>query len=61
MNLTKHDFTHDELTMLKAIFRGAEAAIEAKRTDRYDTYEINLLYDIKKTLGIYDLLEEDDL
>ena len=54
--MTKEDFTEEELIMLKAMFKGAEAVIEAKREDRYDVYDVNTLYDIKMKLGIYDLV-----
>lgn len=55
--MTREDFTEEELIMLKAIFKGAEAFIEAQRKDRYDVYDINTLFDIKQKLGIYELLE----
>lgn len=52
----KQDFNEDELKMLKMIFKGTEAALEAKREGRYDVYDINVLYSLKEKLGIADLL-----
>ena len=43
--------------LLRVIFKGADAVIEAMRSSNYDVYDINNLYNIKIKLGIYDLLE----
>lgn len=62
--MEKPVFTKEEITMLRAIFKGAEAAIEARREDNYDVYEVNILHSIKEKLGIYDIIEAqtwDDL
>lgn len=62
--MTKEDFTEDELKLLRVIFKGADAVIEAMRSSNYDVYDINYdvydinnLYNIKIKLGIYDLVE----
>ena len=55
--MSREDFTEEELTMLRAIFKGAEAVIEAQRTDRYDVDAVNTLFNIKEKLGIYDLVD----
>lgn len=52
------ELNEEELAMLKAIFKGAEAVVEARRQDNYDVYEVNTLFNLKLKLGIYDLLED---
>ena len=56
--MNKEDFTEDELKMLKVIFKGAEAILEAKRIDNYDVDDVNTFYYLKQKLGIYDLIED---
>lgn len=55
--MKKEDFTEEELIMLKVIFKGAEAVIEAKREDRYDNRDSNTLFHLKQKLGILDLVD----
>lgn len=50
---TEEDFTEEELEMLRAIFKGAEAVIDSMADS---TWLSNTLFDIKEKLGIYDLL-----
>jgi len=54
--MTKEDFTEEELSLLQAIFKAAEAFVEVRRRDRYDVESANTLFEIKEKLGIYDLV-----
>ena len=50
------DFSDEELAMLKAIFAAADAAVQAKRTDNYDTYDSNILFSLTVKPGIDDIV-----
>ena len=50
------DFSDEELAMLKAIFAAADAVVQAKRTDNYDTYDSNILFGLTVKLGIDDIV-----
>jgi hypothetical protein len=52
-NFIETDFTEDELELLRMIFSGAEAVIQAIQNNIWAS---NLLCDLKEKLGIYDLL-----
>lgn len=54
--MNKEDFTEEELNLLQAIFKAAEAFVEVRRRDRYDVDSSNILFEIKEKLGIYDLV-----
>ena len=54
---TEEDFTEDELMLLKMAFSLADNVIHTLRTDNYDVYLTNALYDLKHKLGIYDILQ----
>lgn len=53
---TKEDFTEDELMLLKMAFKLVDDVVEIQRYDNYDVYLSNVLYHLKKKLGIYDLV-----
>lgn len=54
--LKEGDFSDEELVMLKAIFAAADAAVQAKRTDNYDTCDSNILFGLTVKLGIDDIV-----
>ena len=56
--MKKEDFTEEELIMLKAIFKGANAIIYSLREDRYDVYAANTLFHLEEKLGIYGIVED---
>lgn len=54
--LKKEDFTEDELMLLKMAFSLVDNVVDTFRTDNYDVYLSNTLYDLKNKLGIYELV-----
>ena len=55
--MKKEDFTEDELKLLNIAFKLIEDVVELQRTDNYDVYWCNVLFSLKKKLGIWDILE----
>lgn len=53
----EEDFTEDELKLLKLAFKLVDDVVQLQRTDNYDVYQCNTLYELKEKLGIFDLLE----
>lgn len=50
------DFTDEELKLLKAIFKGADAVVQSTKANNYDTFMSNTLYSLKQKLGIDDVV-----
>lgn len=53
----KIEFTEDEIHMLKWIFASANAIVQSRRTDNYDTTESNTLFYLIEKLGISDIVD----
>ena len=53
----KIEFTEDEIHMLKWIFASADAIVQARRTDNYDTTESTTLFYLIEKLGISDIVD----
>lgn len=54
--MRKEDFTDEELKLLRIIFKGAETILYMKREDNEDNYDINIFYNLKQKLGIFEVL-----
>ena len=57
VKFNESDFTDEELKMLKAIFKGADAVVQSARVDNYDTFMSNTLYSLTQKLGIDDIVD----
>ena len=53
---TEYDFTEDELRLLRMAFKILDDVVEMQRDDNYDVYMCNVLYSLKVTLGIDELV-----